>query len=353
MIPAPDALDEPTLRRLLEAGRALVGDLDRDTVLERLLETAAEVTGARYAALGILDASRQGLERFITHGVDDGVRAGIGAPPRGRGLLGALITEPRPLRLDNVRDDPRSFGFPPAHPPMETFLGVPILVGEQAWGNLYLAEKAGGETFTQGDEDAVVVLASWAGVAITNARLFADSERRRAELEATTAIALAVGGETELRAVLELIVAHARTLLGARGAAILLRDAEGVAVTAESGELPEAVHGARVRGGAARVRASLGLPASEGLLVPLTFRGRSLGMLAVSGASSARRAPASLLRRQRGDGGGQRPQRRAGAPARSAGSRGGRARPLGARAARRDAARSRRAAAAARGGAPW
>ena len=179
VIPAPDALDERTLRRLLDAGRALVGDLDRDTVLERLLETAAEVTGARYAALGILDASREGLERFVTRGAGEDVRAAIGAPPRGRGVLGALITDPRPLRLDSVRDDPRSFGFPPGHPPMETFLGVPILVGERAWGNLYLAEKAGREAFTQGDEDAVVVLAAWAGVAIANARLFSDSERRR------------------------------------------------------------------------------------------------------------------------------------------------------------------------------
>jgi signal transduction histidine kinase len=284
VIPVPGALDEQALRRLLDAGRALVGHLELDAVLERLLETAAEVTGARYAALGILDPSREGLERFLTHGVTAEVRAAIGAPPRGRGVLGALITDPRPLRLDSVREDPRASGFPLGHPPMETFLGVPVLVGEVAWGNLYLTDKAGGEPFTQADEDAVVALAAWAGVAIANARLFADSERRRAELEATTAIALAVGGETELGEVLALIVSHARELLGARGAAILLRDEAGLAVAAESGELPEAVHGARVRGDAARVRASLGLPAADGLLVPLTFRGRSLGMLAVCGA---------------------------------------------------------------------
>jgi signal transduction histidine kinase len=282
VIPTPDALDERALRRLLDAGRALVGHLELDAVLERLLETAAEVTGARYAALGILDASREGLERFLTYGVTKDVRAAIGAPPRGRGVLGALITDPRPLRLDSVGDDPRASGFPPGHPPMETFLGVPVLVGEEAWGNLYLTDKAGGEPFTQADEDAVVMLAAWAGVAIANARLFADSERRRAELEATTAIALAVGGETELGEVLALIVSHARELLGARGAAILLRDESGLKVAAESGELPDAVHGARVRGDAARVRASLGLPAADGLLVPLSFRGRSLGMLAVA-----------------------------------------------------------------------
>jgi signal transduction histidine kinase len=286
VIPVPDALDERALRRLLEAGRALVGQLELDAVLERLLEAAAEITGARYAALGILDPSRRGLERFLTHGASADVHAAIGALPRGRGVLGALITDPRPLRLDSVRDDPRASGFPPAHPPMETFLGVPVLVGEHAWGNLYLTDKAGGEPFAQADEDAVVMLAAWAGVAIANARLFTDSERRRAELEATTAIALAVGGETELGEVLELIVSHARELLGARGAAILLRDEGGLAVAAESGELPDAVHGARVHGGPDRVRASLGLPTADGLLVPLTFGGRSLGMLAVSGAAT-------------------------------------------------------------------
>jgi len=286
VIPTPDALDEPTLRRLLDAGRALVGHLELDTVLERLLETAADVTGARYAALGTLDASRQRLERFVTHGLDAGERAAIGAPPRGRGVLGALISDPRPLRLDAVADDPRSFAFPPGHPQMETFLGVPILIGDEAWGNLYLTDKAGGEPFTRADEDAVVVLAAWAAVAIADARLFSDSERRRAELEATTAIALAVGGDTDPGKVLAVIASHAQALLGARGAAILLRDETGLAVAAASGELPEAVQGARVPGGAARMRASLGLPASDGLLVPLTFRGRSLGMLAVSGAGT-------------------------------------------------------------------
>jgi signal transduction histidine kinase len=281
-------LDEQALRRLLDAGRSLVSDLDVDGVLDQLLHAAVDVTGARYAALGILDSRRERLERFVTLGVDDAVRGEIGDPPRGRGVLGALITDPRPLRLDSVADDPRTFGFPPGHPPMETFLGVPVLIRGEAWGNLYLTEKA--EPFTQADEDAVVVLAAWAAVAIENARLFQDSERRREELagavrrlEATTAIALAVGGETDLARILELIARHGLDLVRARGVAILLREEHGLVVAAEAGDIPSAAHGARIDGGIRRVRTSLGLASADGLLVPLVFRGRSLGMLAAFG----------------------------------------------------------------------
>jgi two-component system, NarL family, sensor histidine kinase DevS len=281
-------LDEQALRRLLDAGRSLVSDLDVDGVLDRLLHAAVDVTGARYAALGILDSRRERLERFVTLGVDDAVRGEIGDLPRGRGVLGALITDPRPLRLDSVADDPRAYGFPPGHPPMETFLGVPVLIRGEAWGNLYLTEKA--EPFTQADEDAVAVLAAWAAVAIENARLFQDSERRREELagavhrlEATTAIALAVGGETDLARVLELIARHGLDLVRARGVAILLREEDGLVVAAEAGNLPSVRHGAHIDGGARGVRASLGLASADGLLVPLVFRGRSLGMLAAFG----------------------------------------------------------------------
>jgi signal transduction histidine kinase len=288
VIPASDTLDEQALRRLLDAGRALVSDLDIDGVLDRLLRAAIDVTGAHYAALGILDQRRERLERFVTLGLDDAERREIGDPPRGRGLLGVLIDDPRPLRLDSVASDPRSHGFPPGHPQMETFLGVPVLIRGAAWGNLYLTDKA--EPFTQADEDAVVVLAAWASVAIENARLYQDSERRREELaaavrrlEATTAIALAVGGETELERVLDLIARHGLELVDARGVAILLREEDGLVVAAEAGELPSVTHGAHIEGGAGRVRTSLGLASADGLLVPLVFRGRSLGMLAAFG----------------------------------------------------------------------
>ena len=121
---------------------AVVTDLDVDAVLHRLLATAAEMTGARYAAVGVLDERRAGLERFVTYGVSDAVRQEIGPPPKGHGLLGVVIEDPHPLRVDSLREDPRSAGFPPGHPTMETFLGVPVLVRGEAWGNLYLCDKA-------------------------------------------------------------------------------------------------------------------------------------------------------------------------------------------------------------------
>jgi transcriptional regulator with GAF, ATPase, and Fis domain len=117
---------EPRLRALLEAGMALASDLSLESLLQRLTELAAELTGARYAALGVIDPSGSRLERFVTHGVDEELRAAIGDPPHGRGILGALITDARPLRLHAIAEDPRSVGFPPNHPPMSTFLGVPV-----------------------------------------------------------------------------------------------------------------------------------------------------------------------------------------------------------------------------------
>ena len=179
---AAGALDAGQLRQLIDAGRSLVAELDSTVLLEELLGVAAGVTGARYAALGILAEDRRGLERFLTHGMDVAARARIAEPPQGRGVLGVLVDDPRPLRLADVSRDPRSYGFPAGHPPMGSFLGVPILIRGQAWGNLYLTEKDGG-AFTPGDEEAVVVLAEWAAIAIENARLYSGSERRLNELE--------------------------------------------------------------------------------------------------------------------------------------------------------------------------
>ena len=177
------ALDEARLRRLIQVGRALVTNLDLERVLGQVLEAAREMTGARYAALGILDADRERLERFITAGIDDETRARIGALPEGRGVLGVLISDPRPLRLASVEEHPRSYGFPAHHPPMNSFLGVPILIRGQAFGNLYLTEKEGGE-FTEVDEESVIVLADWAAIAIENARSVAE-ERLRRTMEAS------------------------------------------------------------------------------------------------------------------------------------------------------------------------
>ena len=273
-------------RRLLDAGRVVVSDLDLESVLPRVLATAAEVTQARYAAIGILDETRGRLERFVTHGLTPEQQRHIGDPPRGRGLLGAVISDPQPLRVDAVTRDPRSIGFPPGHPHMETFLGVPIMIRGRAWGNLYLCDKVDGDLFTEADEEAVGVLAEWAAIAVENARLYQGSEQRRRELEATMEIARALGGETDLQRILELIVQRGRTLLRARGLLILLRESDGLIVAAGAGEVPAKFDGARLRCGPERVHDALGLAARDGTTVPLVFRGRTLGMLVALGGEA-------------------------------------------------------------------
>ena len=146
---------EKRLRALVEAGVALTSELSLDALLQRLVEAAAELTGARYAALGVIGPTGTQLERFLTTGVDSATHAAIGDPPRGRGILGVLIRDAEPLRLHRISDDPRSVGFPPHHPPMSSFLGVPILLRGVAYGNLYLTEKAGGEDFDAADQELV------------------------------------------------------------------------------------------------------------------------------------------------------------------------------------------------------
>jgi signal transduction histidine kinase len=264
---------------------ALVPDIEIETVLHRLLAAAAELTGARYAALGVLDEERSGLERFVTHGISDSERGRIGSPPHGDGLLGALITHPEPLRVDAVHEHPESAGFPPGHPAMTTFLGVPVMLRGEAWGNLYLCDKADGEPFTSTDQDAVVALAEWAATAIDNARNYRESERRRIELErlvrrleVTTAITRAVGGETDLHRILRLIVERGCDIVEARGLVIFLRESGGMVAAAEAGEVP------------AVLRDPFGLAAAGGTLVPLLFRGRSLGMLVAFGSGSEEEA---------------------------------------------------------------
>ena len=206
-----------------------------------MLEVACELTGARYAALGVLDEDRHELERFITHGIDEETRRAIGDLPRGRGVLGLLIEQPQPLRLADVGRHPRSYGFPPGHPPMSTFLGVPVMIRGHAWGNLYLTEKEAGE-FDEADEQSAVILAEWAAIAVENARLYVsetrsdDMERAVHRLEATTEIARAVGGETDLDRILEIVVKRGRALVEARSLLILLREGEELAPASVAGE---------------------------------------------------------------------------------------------------------------------
>ena len=157
-------------RALVQAGIALASELDLDAVLRKLVDTAASLTGARYAALGVLSRDGRALDRFLTTGLSDAERDAIGTLPRGRGVLGLLITDARPVRLPDISADARAVGFPAHHPPMRTFLGVPILLRGTAYGNLYLTEKEGGVEFTAEDEELVTLLAAQAAVAIENAR---------------------------------------------------------------------------------------------------------------------------------------------------------------------------------------
>src|SRR6266487_5452590 len=165
-----ESLDRVRLRALIDAGRAVVSELDLDTILTRVLESSREVCEAGYGALGVLDEDRRRLERFWALGIDDATRQRIGDLPTGKGVLGVLIDDPRPLRLDRVADHPKSVGFPPHHPAMAAFLGVPVMIRGVAWGNLYLSEKKGGGTFSEADEEAAIILAGWAAIAIDHAR---------------------------------------------------------------------------------------------------------------------------------------------------------------------------------------
>ena len=148
----------------------MVSKHDPEAVLEQVLEAARELTGARYAAIGVLDDDKRELARFLTVGIDDELRQRIGPLPRGHGILGELIRDPQPLRLARISEHPRSYGFPAEHPPMETFLGVPVMIRGEVFGNLYLTEKRGGSEFDERDEQLLVVLAEWAAIAIDNAR---------------------------------------------------------------------------------------------------------------------------------------------------------------------------------------
>jgi signal transduction histidine kinase len=300
-------MDEQRLRRLLDAGRSLLSELDPETVLDRLLDVAQELTGARYAAIGVLDDRREVLERFLTRGIDEDTHRAIGDLPRGRGVLGVLTHDPRPLRLTDVGSHPESYGFPLAHPPMRTFLGVPILIRGDAWGNIYLTEKEGGGDFSDDDEEAVMVVADWAAIAIANARLYRDVRHRRDELEranrgleTTTEISRALGGLTDLDRVLELVVKRSRALINARAAELALLDGDSFVIAAAAGEGVEGMEGMRmtVEGSIAAEALRSGRPqryrevpaetaarkiigARTALVTPMMFRNRSVGFLSV------------------------------------------------------------------------
>jgi signal transduction histidine kinase len=257
-----------------------------------------------------MDDRRELLARFLTSGIDEDTRRVIGDLPRGHGVLGELIRDPRPLRLPDVGAHPRSYGFPIGHPPMDTFLGVPILVGGEAWGNLYLTEKSGGE-FTDDDEQIVVMLARYAAIAISNARRVHALSGRRDELErtvaamtATTEISRALAGETDLDVVLQLIAKRGRALVGAGALVIELAVGERLRVAAVAGAVDRAIVGRElpmdgsVAGRVLQTRRAqrltddlnrarfdetglgqFGFAAGAGLFVPLVFRTETPGVL--------------------------------------------------------------------------
>jgi len=227
---------EERTRSLVAAGIALSSELSLDAVLQKLVDTASALTGAHYAALGVLDPTRARLERFVTSGIDAETRAEIGDPPFGRGILGALIHDPAPLRLSRIGDDPRSVGFPPGHPAMSTFLGVQVTLRGVAYGNLYLTEKAGGVDFSEDDEEVVRLLAGQAAVAIENARLYESAIRWSTQLESLNEVASALVSEFELSRLLQLVADRLRELIQASLVTIALPHGEGARIEAAAGE---------------------------------------------------------------------------------------------------------------------
>jgi signal transduction histidine kinase len=296
------------LERLLAVGRSMVAKRDPEVVLDDVLEAARELTGARYAALGTLAPDRRELDRFLFVGIDDETRKRIGPPPTGHGILGELIRDPRPLRLARISDHPRSYGFPAGHPRMETFLGVPVMIRGQVYGNLYLSEKADGAEFTEEDERVLVVLAEWAAIAIDNARAHQHADRQRRDLEramlglqAIVALGREVEGETDLARVLELVTKRARALIEARSCLCILLDGEVLTVAEVAGEVDRDVIGARLAPGSpaedalragqgqrigertGTFFADLGVGPESGVIVPMRARGADVGVLTVLG----------------------------------------------------------------------
>jgi signal transduction histidine kinase len=296
---------ESRLRALLEAVIGLNSELSLDALLQRLVEVAAKLTGAQYAALGVIDRSGLELERFLTTGIDSDRQALIGDLPRGRGILGALIRDATPLRLHDLAADARSVGFPPDHPPMSTFLGVPVMLRGVAYGNLYLTEKEGGEDFTEEDQELTMLLAGQAAVAIENARLYESSTLWSRQLESLNEVGNALATEMDLDRLLDLVARRLRELIDARLVTVLLpagRDRlRFVAVAGEGGEelIGQTLSATDSKSGrvlgrtrSERVDSVLDDPevdqvvtrqfgARTGLWVPLIVRDHAIGVIAV------------------------------------------------------------------------
>ncbi len=298
---------------LLEAGLTLASELSLPVVLQRIVDLAAQITDARYGALGVIGEEGE-LEQFITTGVSAQQRKAIGALPRGRGVLGLLIQEPHPIRITNIADHPKSVGFPPHHPAMHSFLGAPVRAMGKVFGNIYLAEKRGETTFSREDEESLVILATQAGAAIANATLYAETLQRERWLDALRDITSEILAGSDAESQLAGIAEHARDLAGADSATILTAGSTpGQLVVAAA----VGAHAAQVRGQSVPSANSLsgdvmqsGRPlvtedasthrgafqpilrlghVGPAIFVPLRVRGRATGTLMVANLKRGRR----------------------------------------------------------------
>ncbi|MFE2041749.1 GAF domain-containing sensor histidine kinase [Streptomyces sp. NPDC059477] len=219
---------DPRVARLLEAMRAVGSGLELHSTLDRICTTAVSLTDARYAAIGVVAEDRDGLVDFVYHGVDEATARRIGRLPDGhRGLLGALVHHPGPVLLADLGSDPRSCGFPPHHPAMHSFLGVPIRVQGEIFGNLYLTEKRGGEPFHADDLGMVRLLATEAGIAIGNARLYEAATQRERWIDGSVAVTTALLSGQDADDALQVVAEQARRLSGSAAGFVLLPADEG------------------------------------------------------------------------------------------------------------------------------
>jgi signal transduction histidine kinase len=297
---------EIRLRGLLDAVVTIATDLSLPAMLRRIVQAACDLVDARYGALGVLGADGESLADFVHVGIDQELAEKIGSLPQGRGVLGSLIRDPQSLRLPQLSEHSSSYGFPEHHPPMSSFLGVPVAVRGEVFGNLYLAEKRGGGGFTEEDEDFVVALAAAAGIAVENARLYEGGRRRQRSLEISSQLATDLLRGLGRDEALEHVACSARALSGADLGSIVVPDVavDELRVAAADGVVASEVRGARIsaeRSFSASVMASgrpelvpdaradprTDLPALSArwgpmLLVPLASSNGTLGVLVVA-----------------------------------------------------------------------
>ncbi|HEY3506413.1 MAG TPA: GAF domain-containing sensor histidine kinase [Actinocatenispora sp.] len=289
------------LRILLDAVVSIGTDLDLHSTLRRIVRSACDLVDARYGALGVL-GPRRSLIDFVTYGLTDEQHAAIGELPSGHGVLGLLIDDPRPIRMPDIGAHPAAYGFPPHHPTMHTFLGVPVRIRDHVFGNLYLTEKRDGGEFSADDEQLVAALSVAAGAAIDNARLYAQAQRRHRWLSATAEITGVLLGEVRRGPALQLVADRAREVAEAQMALVLLADETARELTVEvaAGEPGKPLLGVTVPGTSGLAPAvrdghvtvvddladvadwSAPVPAGLSLLVPLAAGSRTLGALVVT-----------------------------------------------------------------------